>query len=425
MAVQTSSPDFRCMQIAEMSLERMAVIETVVEAGKSMVRDIKIEVFEEMAPLESEWRGLEADSYNSLHQGYDWCAAWMKTHNNPLAIIRGSHNGKTCFILPLEIPRSKWVRTAQYISTHFNNINNGLFSADFRASCNEAEAHEIARRLKVILRGRAVLISLQNIPFDWRGETHPLSRLPSVENQNHAFQLPLFRDFEATIGQLNAKRRRKNFRNQCRKIDAHGGFTHIVAETAADKSELIDLFFAQKAARFEAHGLPDVFRPPEIQAFFRELLKVEGQGFDCPLQLHAIRLKGDHEGRIAAIAGLSRKGDHVICQFGSIDDSLIPDASPGELLFWLMIEKCCAQGAAIFDFGLGDQGYKRHWCTVETVQHDILLAVTPFGHLAAIAQYGLTRTKAAIKRYPWLYDFIQRIRAQGGNTPEKSAQADD
>jgi len=425
MAVQVSPPDFRCMQIAGASLERIAVIETLMDAGKSMVRDIQIEVFEEMAPLESEWRGLEADSYNSLHQGYDWCTAWVKTHNNPLAIIRGSHSGKTCFILPFEIPRSKSVRTAQYISTHFNNINNGLFSADFRASCNEAQAQEIARRLKALLRGRADLVSLQNIPFDWRGETHPFSRLPGVENQNHAFQLPLLPDFEATIGQLNAKRRRKNFRTQCRRIDAHGGFTHVIAETAADKSALIDLFFAQKAARFEAHGLPDVFRPPEIRAFFRELLKVEERGYDYPLQLHAIRLKGEHEGRIAATAGLSRKGDHVICQFGSIDDSLIPEASPGELLFWLMIEKCCAQGAAIFDFGLGDQEYKRRWCTMETVQHDILLAVSPLGHLAAVAQAVLTRTKAAIKRYPWLYAFIQRIRAQGSSTTEKSAEADD
>ena len=68
-------------------------------------------------------------------------------------------------------------------------------------------------------------------------------------------------------------------------------------------------------------------------------------------------------GRIVAISGLSRKGDHVICQFGSIDEDIAADASPGELLFYLMIRKCKAEGVALFDFGIGDQAYKRSWCT--------------------------------------------------------------
>lgn len=394
-------------------------------AGRTMTigvaEDLKIEVFDRMEPLESEWRRLQRDSFTSLHQGYDWCASWVRSHDHPLAILRGTIAGETCFILPLEIVTARSVRIARYIASPFNNINNGLFTPAFRARCNAEVTRSTAEAIARALGGRADLVWLQNMPFDWRGERHPFAALPSVENQNHAFQLTLAADMEATIRQLNAKRRRKMYRSQCRKIEAHGGFEHVVAETDAEKAAMIELFFRQKAVRFEAHGLPNVFRPAEVQAFFRNLLQVAPDGCDTPLQLHAIRLRGENEGKIAAIAGLSRKNDHVICQFGSIDEHLIADTSPGELLFFLMIEKVIGEGAAIFDFGVGDQGYKRRWCTIETAQHDVLLPVSAKGRIAAAALQLVTRTKAAIKRHPVLYAFIQRFRARTQREPENEA----
>ncbi|GEO84633.1 MULTISPECIES: GNAT family N-acetyltransferase [Alphaproteobacteria] len=386
--------------------------------------DLVIHLFERMEPLEADWRKLETDNTNSLHQAYDWCAAWAKTHHNPLAIVLGRRNGEVAFILPLEILRHGMVKNAQFIAARFNNINSGLFSAAFRANAGMAEAEQINRALITLLRGKADLVNLTNIPFEWRGERHPLSPLPAIENQNHAFQLPLLADFEQTIGQLNAKRRRKKFRNQCRKLDAAGGFDHIIANATTEKNALLNTFFEQKAIRFKALGLPNVFHAPETQAFFRLLLDVHGSGHNTPLELHAIRLKGEFDGRIAAIAGLSRKGDHVICQFCSIDESVMADASPGELLFWLMIERACKEGAALFDFGVGDQSYKRSWCTLETIQHDILLPISIIGRLARLAQRGVTRAKVAIKSNPKLYAAVQRLRARVDELPRASG-ADD
>ncbi|MBR0556053.1 GNAT family N-acetyltransferase [Ciceribacter sp. L1K23] len=381
------------------------------------MRPISVDLHTRVEPLEAAWRLLERDRLNSLHQGYDWCASWAKTHTNPLAVLHGMEEGRSIFILPLEIVRNNMIRTAQFIGSRFNNINTGLFDSGFRARCDKAVAEQVTADIVKQLHGKADLVSLQNIPLDWRGERHPFSTLPVIEHQNHAFQLPLFEDFEATINQLNGKRRRKNFRNQQRKLEAAGGYRHVVARSDSDKTRLLDLFFFQKAVRFKAMGIPNVFQPPETQAFFRMLLATGRDGRDTPLELHALEICGPLEGKIAAIAGLSRKGDHVICQFGSIDETLVADTSPGEFLFWLMIEKSCAEGAALFDFGVGDQDYKRRWCTVETIQHDVLLPVSAPGRLAAIAQRGVTRTKAVIKGNPQLYAIIQRLRSYADETP--------
>lgn len=385
------------------------------------VMPVKIDLVVALADVEADWLRLESDPLNSLHQSLDWCTMWAQSHNKPLVVIRGRIDGRTVFLLPLEIVKTRFVRIARFPGGSFNNINTGLFDADFAASTDAMVADHIAHQIRRILSGKADVIALQNVPLVWRGRAHPLASLASVENQNHSFQLPLLQSFEATIAQLNAKRRRKKFRVQSRRAEEIGGYSHLIARTSDEKHALLDTFFQQKAERFSAQKIPDVFQEARTQAFFHSLLDVSEKSLDTPLELHAIRLAGQHDGVIAAVSGLSRKGDHVICQFGSINDNVAREASPGELLFWLMIERACQEKAALFDFGVGDQSYKRSWCPMETVQHDILIPVSFSGKLAALGLIATANAKAAIKANPRLYAWLQELRAKTRRKTEQTA----
>ena len=68
-----------------------------------------------------------------------------------------------------------------------------------------------------------------------------------------------------------------------RKLEVAGGFDHIRPTKLADQQALLERFFQQKAARFAAGGLPNVFQPAETQAFFRMLLEFDRGGSDVPL----------------------------------------------------------------------------------------------------------------------------------------------
>jgi CelD/BcsL family acetyltransferase involved in cellulose biosynthesis len=414
----------------KLDIENMPVANAVPDGVATSLRRpandaLRIEIFDSMVPLESEWRALERDNLASLHQGYDWCSAWVATYNNPLAIVRGSFGGRTAFILPLEIIRANMVRSAQFIAARRSNINTGLFSRDFLDATGgvltASQQDEIVRALQ----GKADLVVLQNVPLNWRGRRSPLSRMPLVENQNHAFQLPFLSSFDETLKQLNAKRRRKKNRQQTRLLQELGGFEHVAGGPVDEQHGLLDLFFQQKAIRFKEAGLPDAFQLPDAKAFLHRLIDVAGSDASSfPLEMHAVRLKGTHEGHVPAIAAISRKGDHVICQFTSIDETVVPASSPGELLFWVMIEHYHKEGVALFDFGIGDQLYKRSWCPAETVQYDAILPISALGHVAAFAQRGVTRTKAAIKANPKIYGFIQRLRSQASHASPASEPAD-
>ncbi|MGO4440617.1 GNAT family N-acetyltransferase [Rhizobium sp. RAF56] len=378
--------------------------------------DLRVECFDTMAPLETEWRALERDDLASLHQSYDWCAAWVAAHGRPLAILHGTLCARSAFILPIEIIRRPMLMRAEFIGAAHSNINTGLFSREFTASAGDMP---LQSRLADALRGKADLLVLRNVPFAWRGQASPLAALPAVETHNRAFQLPLLGSMEETLAQVNAKRRRKKYRQQTRVLEEAGGYEHVIPTSAEEQRAMLDLFFRQKSERFRAAGLPDVFRTAEIRDFLHRLLDCRNETHPYEaLELHGLRLKGRHEGDIAAVAALSRKGDHVICQLASIDESLYPEASPGELLFWLMIERAEQQGARLFDLGIGDQRYKRSWCPVETVQHDVILPISAIGRAAATAARGATYAKAALKANPRLYRLLQRLRAAGG---QKSA----
>jgi len=371
---------------------------------------LAIDLVDDASTIRADWEQLESDPLNSLHQGYGWCSIWAQTQDRPLLIIRGRQSGKTAFLLPLEIVLEGGIRKARFPGGRFNNINTGLFDRSFAEAASHKTAAAIAREARKLLRGQADILALQNIPLIWRGRTNPLSHLASVENQNPAFQIPLLANFESTLRQINAKRRRKKFRIQSRRAEEMGGYSHVIARSPREKCELLQTFFRQKAARFASQGIPDVFRDQSVKDFFYDLANFPEIGTDSLLEIHAIRLHGQNEGFIAAISGLSRKQDHIICQFGSIDETFA-EISPGELLFWLMIERACSENAAIFDFGVGDQPYKRSWCPLFTVQHDIFLPVTLKGRAAASAYVAIARTKSLIKSNPALYAFIQRFRA--------------
>ncbi|MGE6739206.1 GNAT family N-acetyltransferase [Allorhizobium pseudoryzae] len=381
----------------------------------SAAATLELDLVETMHEVEAAWKRLEGLSCNSLHQGFDWCKAWFETSGEEPLLLHGRRGNETLFLLPLSLKTRHGIRRAGFPGGRYNNLNTGLFAEDYRPTPDEQRA--IVLKLKTLLAGRADMVVLGAVPREWRGHRHPLHSLAVQEHTNHSFQLPLFARFEDTLAQVNAKRRRKKFRVQTRRMEEIGGYDYITPQTPEERHGLLDLFFAQKSTRFRAQGLPDVFADGRVQAFLHRLLDVLPNGSDHPLVLHAIRLRQGGDNDIPAIAGLSRKGDHIICQFGSIDESRVPDTSPGELLFWHMIEEACGQGAALFDFGVGDQLYKRSWCPVETVQYDIVLPVSLKGQLAAQAHTALTRAKAMVKRNPLLYRTLQRIRSAQVTTP--------
>ncbi len=132
---------------------------------------------------------MEAQNHLSLHQGYDWCTAWVATHACDVLILEGVRDGRMQFILPLEIVRRGPMRIARLLATNFSNINTGLYTEEFLSAAGAMR--QVLEDARAELAGAFDLLLLEKVPLDWRGRASPFAGLPATLNQNAAFQLEL------------------------------------------------------------------------------------------------------------------------------------------------------------------------------------------------------------------------------------------
>lgn len=376
-----------------------------------------------LEPVTDLWRQLEADPAMTFHQSRAWVEAWVEGTGAEFAIATLEQDGAPFAILPLEIDRMGGLKVARFAGTAYSNENTGLLNTTKQNRIETVSAAELAAALT--RAGLAADIVLFDKMTPEAAARVPFSDLPRVFHQNPSFQLPLFEDFNAVLAQINGKRRRKKFRVSERRLEAMGGYRHINGRTDAEALRLLDTFLQQKPARLTAQGLPDVFADPGIRAFLRKLATTRDATGTPALELHGIELAGgEHAGRIISVAGLTIKDRHVTCQFGSIDEEVASDVSAGELLFYRMIEAASAAGHKVFDFGVGDQLYKRSWCPQRTELVDCYVPLNLKGRLAAPLIAGLIRLKRTIKTSPMLHRVAARVRSSMVQKPRSAAEAE-
>ena len=400
-----------------------APLATEAKCATPLASRLSAHVTSNLKAVQDRWQDLEADPAMTFHQSRVWVEAWAEGTGKELSIITLELDGAPFAILPLEIELMGGLKIARFAGTAYSNENTGLIDVHKPSRTKPVSARQFAAALSQAgLAADIVLFDKMTPEAAARG---PFSELPRVFHQNPSFQLPLFEDFNAVLAQINGKRRRKKFRVSERRLEALGGYRHISGTTDAEALRLLDTFLEQKSARLTSQGLPNVFADPGIRAFLRQLATTRDAEGHAALELHGIELAGgDHAGEIIAIAGLTIKDGHVTCQFGSINEDVAADASAGELLFYRMIEAASAAGHQVFDFGVGDQPYKRSWCPQRTELVDCYVPLNIKGRLAAPLIAGTIHLKRTIKTSPVLHRAAARMRGLLVPKPHPASETD-
>lgn len=247
----------------------------------------------------------------------------------------------------------------------------------------------------------AASILLERQHAKWECVANPLVFASSVASPNIALSFAIEGDFETVLKTHGGKSKRKKIRSYRRKLDAIGmvAFHHPVK--VEDVPRFLDRFFALKAERFRQAGIHNVFGDPSTQAVLGALFGA-GNGVH---QLHALTL----DDTIIAVIGCIHHGGRLTVEFGSFDPTHA-QARPGEQLFYSTVDHACATGVEVFDFGIGDEPYKRAWCDVETTHYDTTIGLTLAGKARALAQSGRSRTVRAIKANQQVWTVTKRIR---------------
>ncbi|MEQ1942546.1 GNAT family N-acetyltransferase [Mesorhizobium sp. VNQ89] len=333
-----------------------------------------------------------------------WVEEWIANVSPKGLIAVIEQDGKPACALALEIVKSGPFHLARFLG---GSHANGNFPASTRAFLG-SQTFDMAALLSGI-RARnpkvdALVLERQLPELD--GFANPLLGQPHSTSPNVALAVSLEGGFEALLDRSSGKRKRKKNRAQLRKYEAAGGFRYFDARSPEDVDRMLEAFFEMKAERFRKMGIANVFGEIEIQNFFRSLFRDALLEARPPFVLQALEVGG----KLRAVTGSSLSGNRITCDFAAIAEDDLLNTSPGEFLFFENLRTACAAGFEIYDFGVGDEPYKRQWCDIETNHFDIVLPLSFKGRLLVTTLGLKTGVKTYVKNSPTLWNLVKRLR---------------
>ncbi len=369
-------------------------------------------------------RALDAealDFYESLAgrsaappQSAAWVRAWVENVRPEGIVATLFQEKQPVLALALEVVPKGPLRTLRFMGGRHCN---GNFPAGDLAAMPAVTAPDILELAREIGRARPDidLIHLERLDAGNGPVRNPLLRHAHMPSPNIALAVDLEGGFEGVLGRMSGKRKRKKHRSQTRKFEAAGGFRRIEAQTPGEAARLLDAFFAMKAKRFRKMGIADAFGSPAVRGFFHDLFVSDLRRTERQFFLEGLEVAG----MLRAVTGSSICGRRMICEFGAIAEDDLAHASPGDFLFFDNIRLAAERGFEIYDFSVGDEPYKRLWCTLESTQFDVLLPLSAKGRLLAAGLRTLGAAKARVKSNPRLWSLVKRLRRQvaGGEAP--------
>ena len=352
------------------------------------------------------WAAFAPDDCHGVAQSLHWVECWAQNVNPEIFCGVIFEHDAPILILPVEVIREKTCRVARYIGGSHANANFPLLRKG-RASAVTADLADALINALFLAAPKLDAVILARQQPQIAGVANPFAALPSQPSPNLALSFAMEPSFEHLIKHRSGARKLKKMRQQARRMDERGGWECAVARDAADVGKMLDAFFVMKAKRFEEFGLKNTFERQEIKDFFKALFGAGAPDLKAPFRLDALRVGGD----ILAVAGSSVRHGTNIVEFGAVR-AHEPTLSPGDFLFHQMIKRACEDGMAAFDFGVGDEPYKRAWCDVETQHFETVRGFSARG-LAYAQFYSLAgKAKLAIKRNPFLFGLIKKLRAR-------------
>lgn len=374
-------------------------------------RVAEVQVLVDVAEAEAVWRALEREgAVFTPYQRYEWVALWQHhvgklTGTTPFIVVGRDSAGQPLFLWPLALSRRGPVRVASFFCGKHSNFNFALWRRDYAAELDAGELSALLKRLAA-LPPRVDVLMLLNQPMEWEGLRNPFALLPHQSSPSAAHRLQLGARGDEVLARQFSSSMRGRLRGKERHLQKLAGYRFYRAESAAEANRLLDSFFAQKAMRFDAQGIRNVFAEPGMEDFIRDCCHTGLADGRPVLELYAI--EGD--GEVLALRAGIADGRRFSCLFNSFSQGPHSRHSPGLILTAKVIGDCADRGFEYFDLGVGDVSYKTIFCNERESLIDSFLPLTPMGQLAAGAARLAYAAKSGIKGSPRLWAAVQSCR---------------
>lgn len=356
--------------------------QTVAAARADQVEFALVTNLEELHALEPEWKALWAQAREPyLSQSYAWClTGWLTTarrRQRKLSVVIGRQNGRVVLIWPMAVRRRGLIYEAIGLGSESTEYNGLLVSTEID------EGAAVARALRFVRHnGGCDIVTVPFARHDGAGFRALISG--AWGRLTHQLPAPFVRfSPEGWDGYWTSRSAnlRAGLARRRRRLAERGEVVTRWIEDDAEFAKLVDWSLAHKTAWMKRHNFEnDFLQTAEYRRFLLAMRsqRQEGAGLvmfalfvdDTPLAV-----------KIGCVDGTRYEG------FITTYDEAWSTFSPGQIILADCLSYCCARGL-VYDFRIGEEGYKKSWATDFTLASRISLATGPRGAAMLAAIYS-------------------------------------
>ena len=349
----------------------------------------EIKVYSELnSELKAYWQNLEAKSNGYCFQSYDWFENWMNNFRidnkkYSLCVVTVSIQSKILCILPFEIEKKVNLKILKWAGGKHSDYMAPILSEDF--NLNKYDFIHLWRKITKLIPG-IDLIYLSKQPQCINTVKNPFVSFLKNYKDSNTYNISLPKTWKEYTTQIL----KKNFHIQNlrkKKLLKKLGIVRFkIVTNENEKNKYIEELIKQKNARLSSQGIKDIFKLEDLN-FYKNFERKKLS----KIKTHLSALSLNNE-LIAIHWGIiyNRRFYYLLL---SMKEDNLKKYSPGRLLISLLVRWSIAKKMQIFDFTLGDEGYKKSWANRSSALHNYI----QLSSLRGLILYILIKIKLILK----------------------------
>ena len=343
-----------------------------------------IDNFDSFCQISEEWDNLYISNRNlSIYQSHAWIKSWLEVFINKIKlsiiIVRNS-DSKIILIAPLMLQKRKFLKFFNIETVQFIGNNRSDYCDFIYKNLDVNIINKIILHIKNQF-SKSILL-LENI-----SEISPLYKiLNRVDEKKILFELNEFNFLD--LKNINdIKYKKKNTQNLRRRLERNGELIFISLEEKNDIMKYLDIFFEQHKNKW---GVTSLFNSKKNKKFYKKL--VQNLYKDKLIDFKIIK---QNKTVVAMHFGfLKNKKFYYYKPAFNIQLSRF---SPGNILLQYLIEESINNGDDIFDFGTGNERYKKRYSNNTYLNYSYVFSLKNyFSHILILANYYFKKLKLLI-----------------------------
>ncbi|WP_179297971.1 GNAT family N-acetyltransferase [Mesorhizobium carmichaelinearum] len=362
------------------------------------------------------WLRFQESGVCTGHQNYAWAAgivARLMPQGAELLIVEVNNavTGAPLMLVPLMLRPAFSHRVIEWLSCGVCDYSAPLLADASAWTAQSAQAAWAAVRSVLPPADR---FHITGIPQRIGGVANPLALLAAARGSiQTTFGLAIDGDPETVLKRLCRPSFVKEFGKDWRRLERLGGVELVEAATPAEVEHIFDELVRMRLSRFRELGRFDLLTQEAVVDFYRNAAL---QGLtDGSVRLFGLRVG---EALIAVQYLLVHQGT-VHALLIAMDQSVVPNVSPGLLIMGRLMSWAREQGFGYFDLSVGNQSYKGNMGAKGSVLVELCHGYTMRGRAANTAIDVRNRTEAFVRSKPRLLNVAQALmrglrRSRGG-----------